>query len=207
MYDYIIETACGRRCHTIQSGSAINETFESRGKSVECPEVFHCIEYEYDTHGINVVAGEQRCVLWRRVAQISATMAVHFTLALPAAVLGHFTGLGVRLLDRYLLLPLAVAKHLQRNRWRWGCRPLLDYLYIPSTHLLDELLLGTVADHGLHLVSRQLGAQHRLCAHCGMWTVDDEIAASVEFRTEHGFVVFRLHRYRATKAANSFSWS
>lgn len=69
-------------------------------------------------------------------------------------------------------------------------------------HLLDKLLLGTVADHSLHLVSRQLRAQHRLNAHGGMWTVDNEITASIKFRAQHRLIVLGLHRYRAPKAAD-----
>lgn len=63
-----------------------------------------------------MVAGQHGRVFGRRVAQIPPAVAVHFALALPATVLGHFTRLTVGLLDRNLLLPLAVAEHLQRFR-------------------------------------------------------------------------------------------
>lgn len=106
-------------------------------------------------------------------------MAVHFAFSLASRILGQFAGLFVRLLDRDLLLPLTVAEDL-----------------------FNELLLRAVPDHSLHLISRQLRSQHCLNAHGGMWTVDDEVATSVELSAEHRFVLLRFHSDGAPKAAN-----
>lgn len=62
-----------------------------------------------------MVVGEQGRVFRCRIAQVATAMAVHFTLALPATVLGQFTGLCVGLFDCDLLLPLAIAEDLQGN--------------------------------------------------------------------------------------------
>lgn len=70
------------------------------------------------------------------------------------------------------------------------------------TNLFDELLLGTVANDGLHLISRQLRPKYCFHAHRGVWTVDDEIAASVELGAEHRFVQLRFYGDGAAKTAN-----
>lgn len=129
-----------------------------------------------------MVASEEGSVLRRRIAEVTATMAVHFVLALTSTVLGHLTRLGVWLLDGDLLLPLAIAKNL-REIFISSLDTANHQPQIATTDLFNELLLGTVADHSLHFISRQLRAQYSLYAHCGMWTVDDKIAASVEFGT------------------------